>query len=359
MRNAADVNNFSRNRRTRPTPSGKTWPSRTLTVLSATATIGAAWMAAGAIAATAQGPPQSWLAAGDSYSSGEGLPHATGPCARALPGSGSEDWADIARDRIAGVLPALTRPRLVACKGAISSDFFSTGQWTPALGRFDLVTFTFGGNDMQFSQILEQCIGLPGAGLPRDPGHNCPKDSLLRARIASTLETPYRAFLTKVANDAVAPGGNIVVLGYPELVELPAFWPAGTSSCSLIGVADANEVRGLGGDLNATIGYDVQLVNAARPNGVHLTFVDVNSGGGAGISRYDQNLFEPASGPRHNLCSSQPWINGLSTIDYGAGSYHPKQAGHDAMGALAAEVIPGLAYGASALRSQTTGAPAT
>jgi hypothetical protein len=73
---------------------------------------------------------------------------------------------------------------------------------------------------------------------------------------------------------------------------------------------------------------------------VHLTFVDVNSGGGAGISRYDQSLFEPASGPRHNLCGSQPWINGLSTIDYGAGSFHPKQAGQDAMGVLGAEVIP-------------------
>jgi len=75
---------------------------------------------------------------------------------------------------------------------------------------------------------------------------------------------------------------------------------------------------------------------------VHLTFIDVNSGGGAGISKSDQNLYEPASGPRHNLCATQPWLNGLSTIDYGSGSFHPKQAGQDAMGALAAEVIPAL-----------------
>jgi hypothetical protein len=235
-------------------------------------------------------------------------------------------------------VPGSARPRLVACTGARSADFF-TSQWTPALGRFDLVTFTFGGNDIGFSQILKQCTGLP-EGLPSDPGHNCPSDSLLRGRIASALEGPYRAFLTRVATDAVVPGGNIVVLGYPELIELPTFWPLGTRSCSLIGPADANELRGLGGDINATIGYDVSVVNAASPNGVHLTFVDVNSGGGAGISRYDQSLFEPASGPRHNLCGSQPWINGLSTIDYGAGSFHPKQAGQDAMGVLGAEVIP-------------------
>jgi lysophospholipase L1-like esterase len=297
---------------------------------------------AGAATANAEPPLRSWLAAGDSYTSGEGLPHATGRCARAVPGSGSENWADVARDKIAGTLPALARPSFVACKGALSSDFFSSDQWTPSLGRFDLVTFTLGGNDIGFSQVLNQCIGLPGDRLPSDPGHNCPQEALLRARIASKLEMPYRAFLTMVANDAVTVGGNIVVLGYPEIVELPDFWPGGTSSCSLIGRADANELRGLGGDLNATIGYSVQQVNSAHPNGAHLTFIDVNSGGANGISRYDPSLFEPASGPRHNLCAAQPWLNGFSTIDYGSGSFHPKQAAHDALGSLAAKVIPTL-----------------
>lgn len=292
--------------------------------------------------ARAQAPLHSWLAAGDSYSSGEGLPHATGACARALPGSGSEDWADAARDRIAGTLPALARPRLVACTGAVSGAFFSGEQWTPSLGRFDLVTFTFGGDDIGFSRVIQQCIGLPGDRLPTDAGHTCPRDSLLRARIAADLEAPYRKFLTKVATDAVTTGGQIVVLGYPELVEIPTLWPSGTSSCSFIGVADANELRGLGGDVNATIGNDVKLVDAARPNGAHLTFIDVNSGASAGISRSDQNLFEPSVGPRHNLCASDPWMNGLSSIDYGSGSFHPKQAGDDAMASLVAEVVPRL-----------------
>ena len=74
---------------------------------------------------------------------------------------------------------------------------------------------------------------------------------------------------------------------------------------------------------------------------MRLTFIDVNSGDGA-ISRYDQSLFEPASGPRHNLCASQPWINGFTWIDYGSGSFHPKQAAHDAIGALAAQIVPAL-----------------
>lgn len=298
-------------------------------------------VALGPITADARQPLRSWLAAGDSYSSGLGLPHATGDCARALPGSGSVNWADVARNRIGDGLPALERPRLVACAGALSADFFSSDQWVPSMGRFDLVTFTFGGNDIRFSRVIEQCIGLAGDGLPSDPGHNCPQESLLRARITSKLETPFRDLLTRVANEAVVRGGHIVVLGYPELVELPDLWPAGLSSCSLIGVEDAHELRGLGGHLNATVGYSVRVVDSARPNRVRVTFVDVNSGGGA-ISRDDPNLFEPASGARHNLCASEPWINGFSWIGYGSGSFHPKQAAHDAMGALAAQIIPTL-----------------
>lgn len=309
-----------------------------LLVLAVTASAG---FAVAAAPASAAGPFRSWLAAGDSFSSGVGLPHATGRCGRALPGSGSLNWADVARDRIGSALPSLRRPRLVACKGGRTSDFFSADQWTPALGRFDLVTFTFGGNDVRFSPIINQCIGLTGDGLPTDPGHRCPRDGLIRERITAELETPFRQLLTRIANESVTAGGHIVVLGYPALVEWPGFWPWWTTSCWLIGEPDAHQLRGLGGHLNATIGWSVHLVDSARPNGVRLTFVDVNSGGGA-ISRSDQNLFEPSIGPRHNLCGSQSWINGFTTIDYGSGAFHPKQAGHDAMGALAAQIIPAL-----------------
>jgi hypothetical protein len=326
--------------RSRVTRGGWTYSRATAVAWASAASVAVVTGAVGG--ARAQAPLRSWLAAGDSYSSGEGLPHATGPCARALPGSGSEDWADVARDHIAGALPALGRPRLVACTGAVSGAFFSDEEWTLSQGRFDLVTFTFGGDDIGFSRVIQQCMGLPGDRLPTDAGHDCPRDSLLRARVAADLESPYRTFLTKVADDAVTTGGQIVVLGYPELVEIPTLWPSDTSACSFIGVSDANELRGLGGDVNATIGNDVRLVDAARPNGVHLTFVDVNSGGGAGISHSDQSLFEPSSGPRHNLCASDPWMNGLSSIDYASGSFHPKQAGADAMGSLVAEVVPRL-----------------
>ena len=72
-----------------------------------------------------------------------------------------------------------------------------------------------GGNDVGFASVLMRCVVSPVAAL-------CPSDKTLRNRIASKLEDPYRNFLRQVASDAVTYGGNVVVLGYPELIENPA-----------------------------------------------------------------------------------------------------------------------------------------
>ena len=142
----------------------------------------------------------------------------------------------------------------------------------------------------------------------------------------------------------MVPGGNVVVLGYPELVELPKFWrwwEQRIGSCWGVGTADATELRGLAGDLDATIGAAVAAVDRQAPHAVHLRFVDVNTANGS-TPASDPNLFEPATGTRHNLCSADPWLNGETTIDYGSGSFHPKQQGLDHEGALAAGVIEHL-----------------
>ncbi|HVB91846.1 MAG TPA: hypothetical protein VND70_07075 [Acidimicrobiales bacterium] len=258
-------------------------------------------------------------------------------------------------------------PALVACTGATTANFMTapdkggSSEWNTSMGRFDLVTFTFGGDDIGFTPILYQCLGLSrlvatvenasadiGTGaqsvapLPSDPGHTCPTASIIEARITA-FAASYRAWLEAVANVVVVPGGNIVVLGYPDLIELPKFWhlwEQKIGSCWGIGTADATELRALAGDLNATIGEAVAADNTLAPNGVHMTFVDVNSANGATPSN-DADLVEPSSGTRHNLCSADPWLNGatvtgsLSATDDLNHTFHPNQAGNDAMGALA------------------------
>jgi hypothetical protein len=328
------------------------------------------------VAAASNTPtPLTWLAAGDSYSSGEGLPHSTGKCATAEPSSGSSTWAEQAFNTLQTKGTRLAAPDIVACTGATTDQFQTNAdkggspEWSPSMGTYDLVTFTFGGDDIGFAPIIEQCLGLSrlvstvenaaiaGSDLPQqiveplpsDPGHTCPSASIIEKRISAlggSATTPgsYRYFLNQVANTAVNPGGNIVVLGYPELIELPKFWAEWEQllgTCWGMSKGDANELRGIAGDLNATIGQAVADVNKTPPNGVHLRFVDVNTGTQS-IAPNDPHLFESSSGPRHNLCSSDPWINGLSTIDLPYGSFHPKQAGLDNEGALAAQGIGGL-----------------
>ncbi len=183
-------------------------------------------------AASAKSTTLSWLAAGDSYSAGEGLPHATGHCAQATPGSGSEAWPFVAHEDLGNSVPTLASPTFTACTGATTNQFFHSvkikyylehitlpAEWQPSMGKFDLVTFTFGGNDVGFPGVIQQCVSKPALRL------SCPSDSLLRGRIANFGQS-YKSFLTKVANKAVAPGGNVLVLGYPELIEDPSLWSA-------------------------------------------------------------------------------------------------------------------------------------
>jgi hypothetical protein len=283
--------------------------------------------------------------------------------------AGSATWAERAYEALHPTEPNLVAPDNVACTGAKTEDLIDandkdgTPEWTRSAGSFGLVTFTFGGNDIGsgLASVLEQCVGLwllykavdtalpPGLPLPSDLGHTCPAEATLRAQIAELgagvgVTGSYRAFLTEVATQVVSPGGNIVVLGYPELVEDPKFWSTWEKligACWGISAADATELRGVAGDLNATIGQAVADIDKAAPHGVHLRFVDVNTGA-AGVNPADPNLFEPSAGTRHNLCSADSWINGWSSIDWVRGSFHPKQEGLDHEGALAASVISGL-----------------
>ena len=300
--------------------------------------------------------PITWLAAGDSYASGAGLPRTTG-CGQGTGRNGlSSTWSVVAAAQLKteGYSFAGGSPVLVACTGAISDQFFNTDgqptsrQWSPWMGRFDLVTFSFGGDDLGFATIISDCVEL-----------GCPSDSSVRQKIhllgttgvyKGSLHIPaYPTFLKHVANTAVVSGGNVVVMGYPELVEDPTLWTSGRQNCYGITAGEARTIRGWAGDLNATIGQSVGEVNAlpmTERNGVHFTFIDPVTGqADTGITKQNVNLFEPSVGSRHELCSDgQWWLNGITLLHLKTRSFHPNQTGEDAMGALAAEVIPRLTW---------------
>ena len=181
----------------------------------------------------------------------------------------------------------MAAPTLVACTGAKTAQFFAPTSKDPAEfaspdERSDLVTMTFGGDDIGFTPIVKQCtdltrlsqalrtlvrnwvpIGVGAAPLPSDPGHTCPKDSIIRSRITALGENYPGSY--RGGNDGDRAGGNIVLEGYPDIVEPAKFWSNRNQtigSCFGIGTGDATLLRGWAGDLNATLAEAVKTFNA-------------------------------------------------------------------------------------------------
>lgn len=289
--------------------------------------------------------PIVWLAAGDSYSAGFGLAGETGFC-RA---DADNAWPALTRARVGDRLDVAGFD-VGACSGAVINDFDGQAR---AGTRYDLVTFSFGGNDVGFSSAVKICIaGSVLDKLPTGqvfhwlstPIAGCPPDGLVRDAI-DAVAGGYRVFLGRVAQEFMNSGGNVVVVGYPALIEDPGRWSGiarVVGLCQGINATGARRIRGWAGALNAAIGGAVRDVNAERPNGVHFTFVNVQDGAGNaqpfGNPRTNPNLFEPdGSSDRHNLCGTAPWMNGI-----GGGAFHPTIQGHQAEANLISPIITHL-----------------
>jgi lysophospholipase L1-like esterase len=226
-----------------------------------------------------------------------------------------------------------------ACSGTVMDDLTAQAGGN----RHDLVTFSFGGNDIGFAWAVIACVSGGSQDLinPWTARVNaCPPDGPMRDVIASRIGGRYRDFLRRAANDIVTRGGNIVVVGYPALVEEPDRWTGVAQAidlCNGFRRDDADRVRGWAGLLNAEIGAAVADINRERPNEVGLTFANIQDG--AGGDRSSTDLYEPQGhGERHNLCGTDSWINGPSLTN----GFHPNHQGHQHTGGYVAGVIRGL-----------------
>lgn len=310
------------------------------------------------IAARSSSSPISWLAMGDSYSSGEGDP-GTDPrdgCQRA-DGTGPRGraWPVVARDQVVTSGLEVSRFDFVACSGNRAEDwraqFASTGS-----RRADLVTFTFGGNNLGFADVLMGCIGATVGGavtaagsLPLTfvgwdaPWQGCSiPEAELRARIdkwagrpsGSTYDTglALHDLLSQVSDNAVTTGGKLVVVGYPQLFEESGRWGSWSNRCERVRRSDANMLRGVLSDLDQTIHSAVDELSG-KHNGVQISFVDAGP------------VFEGPDG-RHGLCSAAPWINGLTAITTGRyqRAFHPTLDGHAHLGDAVARTVTHLDF---------------
>lgn len=332
--------------------------SRPLTVLVALL------VAVGVLAVSpvdAQEPEErSWLAMGDSYSSGEGIPgtvpegqdgvnggsNGQGRDCRRATGEGTEAtaWAVGAFDEVAEGM-GLGDLDFVACTGAtIDEARDQIAEATAATGRdrWDLVTFSFGGNNIGFGDVLHGCLDIARGGWGQfdlTPGCDI-NERRLRRRIDMLSgripieegeyqgSTSLRSLLALLATNQVTPGGDVVVVGYPQLIEETGRWPLWrqvTGMCERVFGFNVAMLRSVTGYLNEQIALVVEDADRLyRDQGVRFHFLDISE---------DPYEYSDNPGDRHGLCAEDPWLNGLTASltdgDFRLGnSFHPEQFGH-------------------------------
>ena len=269
-----------------------------------------------------------YVGLGDSYSSGFGMEPF-------FPGTHKDGTAnDCQRSEFAYaplIASLISRLQLNfhACQGAVTRDFYQAragGGWgeLPQLDYLNedtgLVTFTIGGNDAHFADVLAECI----LGFELLPFNTCHNDDKVTKPIAEAFarldnlaatpaETvPYDQLLKDVR--ARTPFAARVQIGYPPFFTAEGsdrtFLPGGR--CEGVKKADQRWMVEKVAEMNAIIER-----NALR-NGFLFS-----------------NPTSAFSG--HELCSGDDeWFYGILS----SGRYHPTQPGHVA---LAAGVIGALA----------------
>jgi lysophospholipase L1-like esterase len=176
------------------------------------------------IPAAALGADPSYVALGDSYAAGPGIPLQIAPygCAKS-----DHNYAHLAAGRLAQ--PAFRDP---TCSGAKTNHMTTAQGVTPGPNppQFDSldadtrkVSITIGGNDIGFSSIAEDCFSLTPAGSPTAPGGSPCKDKYTNADGSDEVSRRIAATAPKVAQvlqdiHVRAPLASVYVVNYSAIL---------------------------------------------------------------------------------------------------------------------------------------------
>lgn len=229
----------------------------------------------GAVAPTPVRAPEHYVALGDSYAAGPGIPQATGvpvTCGRS-----TTNYPSLVRDGLRAKA-ALASFADVSCGGATTADMTApqptqVGVNPPQLAALSpdttLVTLTLGGNDIGFTEIMDQCLARsasqPNGAACRAYYHRSGRD-LLAERIAAT--GPKLAAALEGVRSA-APSARVLVVGYPTIVPAGAGCPEAPFSAADLGYLNQTFRA-----LNAMIEQQakaagIQFVDTARDSAGH------------------------------------------------------------------------------------------
>lgn len=327
--------------------------------------------------ALASSPPEgpiTWQSAGDSYSSGEGVYGNQGACAQSDQAYGPVASRLMTADD-GWQLGSMT---FTACTGHLVEDYFneradsglknSLWDWGRNQGgppRVDVITMSFGGNDIGFESIIKDCLlGVPdhwstdvvtgvvgslsgcddsiddlegrvdhlldptrqcaGSRHLGTDGYECDLD--LGSRRGSIIDFYY-----DIVTQRLTDRGQLYIVGYPRLFAPVSQWPGWLQvTCGAVSRGDTEKMNALADHLNAKL-----LEAVGRVNQVF----------GSDRVHYLDRLAIFRDG-HHELCGDgDDWLNGGSVNrDVGAtlryqGSFHPTAAGHADVGRALAELV--------------------
>lgn len=248
-------------------------------LLSLATTLAAVLVVLVGIPAPAHAAAPSYVALGDSYSSGVGTRSYTAE-------SGSCQRSNSAYPKLVAAQKGYSLT-FKACSGATTATVTS-GQLSALTSSTKYVTISVGGNDAGFTGVLTECA-KPGWA------SNCDgRIDTARTFITNTL--PGRLGTLYASIKSKAPNAVVVVVGYPRLF-------MGEDCNALTWFSPAEETR-----LNSTADLlNSKLAAAASAKG----FKFANP-----TSRFTG----------HAVCDSPEWLNGLSNPV--TDSYHPNKLGH-------------------------------
>ncbi|MDT0441263.1 SGNH/GDSL hydrolase family protein [Streptomyces johnsoniae] len=249
--------------------------TRALTTL-ATAVSGLLLALVGGGTAQAAGP--SYVALGDSYSSGNGA-------GDYIDSSGDCHRSNSAYPALWAAANAPSSFSFAACSGAVTSDV--TGSQISALNAdTQLVSISIGGNDAGFADVMTTCVI---SSVDTCLGDIATAESFISGTLPGRLDATYDAIR------AGAPDARVVVLGYPRMYIEPSPGCAGIGETKREAINDASDL------LNTVI--------AERAAAHGFAFGDV------------RNTFDG-----HELCSGDDWLHDLALPVWE--SYHPTAVGH-------------------------------
>jgi lysophospholipase L1-like esterase len=281
-----------------------------------------------------------YVALGDSYAAGFGLPAPATATRPAYPGCAQTSLDYPHR------LAAQLRLRLTdaTCSGATTADFFSSqnvpGPHPPAQLDVvkalhpDLVTVTIGGNDLGFTTIAETCLAASPVG-PLLAAPTFASCSALFASPAGAAQNPFARLAAVGASVQAAlaavhradPHAKIIVIAYPAIAPNTRNTPAG--GCFAANAIPTTVIDGI--PLSSTFpftdvdvpflaavqrGLDNEIAQAAWRTGA--TYVNV----------YRASL-------AHSACSPETtrWVEPVVPGGGGTNVLHPSLAGTAAMAA--------------------------